>query len=165
MIDESLCWLIANDKIEEAKKIIKKACKWNKKNYREVMEDIGWGDLVDGDVKPPVKTDPLKAKQFDDENRKSFIERKEANMNDFFTQISGMDYSSGEQQSGDFHNGNTVHESFIGTEMVSKHTEINNDNQDAGDDKEEMKVMKYTVLDIFKHKRILIVSLILWYTW
>lgn len=44
MLDESLRWVIANGQIDRAKRIIKNACKWNKKNYNEVLGKIGLGE-------------------------------------------------------------------------------------------------------------------------
>ena len=42
--DESLRWLIANGKLEDARKVIRKACKWNKKDYATVMAAGGFYD-------------------------------------------------------------------------------------------------------------------------
>ncbi|XP_060576174.1 organic cation transporter protein-like [Ruditapes philippinarum] len=42
LIDESLRWLIANGRVKEAKAIIKKACKLNKKDYDEVASVSGF---------------------------------------------------------------------------------------------------------------------------
>jgi len=40
--DESLRWLIANDRVVEAKRIIQKACKQNKKDYGIVLLETGF---------------------------------------------------------------------------------------------------------------------------
>lgn len=45
MIDESLRWLIANGRIKEAKVIIHKACKRNKKQYDDVVSVSGFRDF------------------------------------------------------------------------------------------------------------------------
>ncbi|KAL4237193.1 hypothetical protein ACF0H5_005573 [Mactra antiquata] len=42
LIDESLRWLIANGKVKEAKRIIQKACRLNKKEYNEVAAISGF---------------------------------------------------------------------------------------------------------------------------
>jgi len=40
--DESLRWLIANGRVVEAKRIIQKACKQNKKDYGIVLLETGF---------------------------------------------------------------------------------------------------------------------------
>ena len=50
MLDESLRWLIANAKIEKAKEIIKKACRWNRKDYNQVMHEIAMSTGQLGDL-------------------------------------------------------------------------------------------------------------------
>ncbi|XP_052791504.1 organic cation transporter protein-like [Mya arenaria] len=42
LIDESLRWLIANGKYEEAKRILLKACKMNKKDFKDVVAGSGF---------------------------------------------------------------------------------------------------------------------------
>ena len=64
MLDESLRWVIANGRKEEAKRIIKNACSWNKKDYDIVIEKVGLGDSKEPgkageelqDMKPLLKT-------------------------------------------------------------------------------------------------------------
>ncbi|XP_060602443.1 organic anion transporter 3-like [Ruditapes philippinarum] len=46
MLDESLRWVIANGQIDRAKAIIKNACKWNNKNYEQVLEKIGLSETT-----------------------------------------------------------------------------------------------------------------------
>ena len=62
MLDESLRWLIANGKLDQAKKVIKTACKWNKKDYATVMAAGGFydGELtqVSGNIDEPSKDPP-----------------------------------------------------------------------------------------------------------
>ena len=47
LIDESLRWLIANGKVDQAKDMIKKACKTNKKNYNEIVTVSGFRGMND----------------------------------------------------------------------------------------------------------------------
>lgn len=44
MQDESLRWLIANGRLDEARQVVKNACKWNKKDYATVMAAGGFVD-------------------------------------------------------------------------------------------------------------------------
>ena len=161
MIDESLCWLIANNKIKEARKVIKNACKWNRKNYNEVMEEIGWGHLVD--YVSAVKPDETGTKNMDEnvnplnDIKKSEIKR-ESKINEFSRQGSEVDsLTTG------LDNGDCINE--ILNEHKSEIEDLIENNQKVGVNKKETKVMKYTIIDLFRHKRILIVSAILWYTW
>lgn len=41
MLDESLRWVIANGRIDEARRIINNACRWNKKDYDEILKTVG----------------------------------------------------------------------------------------------------------------------------
>ena len=146
MFDESLCWLIANNKIKQAKKVIKNACKWNRKDYKTVMEEIGWD----------VKIDETDATNMDARIRNSLnetqnsIPTKEVKINDVSRQGSWIGNLKTGQESVDCVNES---EDLIGNKQKPEH------------DKEECKVVKYTVIDLFRHKRILIVSALLWYTW
>ncbi|WAR12739.1 OCTL-like protein [Mya arenaria] len=47
MLDESLRWVIANGKLDHAKRIVKNACKWNHKNYEDVLRQIGLDESED----------------------------------------------------------------------------------------------------------------------
>ncbi|XP_053381640.1 organic cation transporter-like protein [Mercenaria mercenaria] len=156
-IDESLCWVIANNQIDRAKEIIKNACKWNKKNYGEVMETIGLGDLVDTDSKALPMNNQSKSKNVE------YSQISEANMDAFFRQISGIDYPSHGQKNGNIGNNSADLDPLILPMPKFKDSNDNLKNGEFDDDKIE--VRKYTMFDIFKHKRILIVSMILWYTW
>lgn len=60
MLDESLRWVIANGQIDRAKQIIKNACKWNKKNYEEVLLKIGLGESLPGFDKKSTEMEPLR---------------------------------------------------------------------------------------------------------
>ena len=42
MKDESLRWLIANGRVADAKRIIQKACKQNKKEYGTILSGTGF---------------------------------------------------------------------------------------------------------------------------
>ena len=55
MLDESLRWVIANGQIDRAKAIIKNACKWNNKDYDEIIQKSGLADINTSKTKP-VKT-------------------------------------------------------------------------------------------------------------
>ena len=52
VLDESLRWLIANKKFDQARQVVRNACKWNKKDYDEVVNAGGVLDeTVDKDLK------------------------------------------------------------------------------------------------------------------
>ena len=146
MCDESLRWLIANNKIKEAKKVIKNACKWNRKDYKTVMDEIGWDVNID-------ETDAtnMDAKILNSLNEsQNSIPTKEVKVNDVSRQDSGMDNLTIGQENID---------------CVNESEDLIENKQKPELDKKESKVVKYTVIDLFRHKRILIVSAILWYTW
>jgi hypothetical protein len=151
--DESLRWVIANGQIGRAKEIIKNACKWNGKDYIEVMEKIGWGGLLDANSKLVIMTDynsgkdqtalgPLTA---DIDEHKSADNHQTA-----LNQVN----SNAKDARGPLVRQNNFERSDSELEVVDE----------VGDD-DDLKVQKYTLLDIFRHKRILIVSMIMWYSW
>ena len=41
LIDESFRWLLANNKTDQAEKILRKAARWNKKQYNEILDPVG----------------------------------------------------------------------------------------------------------------------------
>ncbi|XP_052762013.1 organic cation transporter-like protein [Mya arenaria] len=50
-LDESLRWLIANGKMDQARKIIRKACRYNRKDYHTVLKDSGLDEGGDEHVR------------------------------------------------------------------------------------------------------------------
>ncbi|XP_053380295.1 solute carrier family 22 member 13-like [Mercenaria mercenaria] len=151
MTDESLRWVIANNQIDRAKEIIKNACKWNKKDYGEVMETIGWGDLVDANSKALAMTNVPESKDVEDV------------LDAFFRQISGLDYPTRGQR--DVIVGSNGADLDPLVQHISSISHANGGQKTEEFDDDEIEVKKYTMFDIFKHKRILIVSMIMWYTW
>ncbi|KAJ8316408.1 hypothetical protein KUTeg_006422 [Tegillarca granosa] len=55
VLEESVRWVVANGKSKEAERIIRKAARWNKVSYEEVIEKARFrGDNLPDDGKPPV---------------------------------------------------------------------------------------------------------------
>ncbi|XP_053381641.1 solute carrier family 22 member 6-A-like [Mercenaria mercenaria] len=157
MTDESLRWVIANGQIDRAKEIIKNACKWNKKNYGEVMETINWGDLVDTDSKALAMTNVPESKNV--ENGQNVWEDKDV----FIRRNSDIAHLNDGQEDSIVENGEADRDILVKQEF---NLENSNGGQNVGEVREKLiKVKKYTMFDIFKHKSILLVSMIMWYVW
>ncbi|XP_060574449.1 organic anion transporter 3-like isoform X2 [Ruditapes philippinarum] len=151
--DESLRWVIANGQIGRAKEIIKNACKWNGKDYTEVMEKIGWGGLLDADSKLVIMTD------YNSEKEQTALgpltaDIDEHNIADNHQTALNQINSNAQAARGPLVRQNGFERSDSEPEVVD---EVSQDN--------DLKVQKYTIFDIFRHKRILIVSMIMWYSW
>ena len=209
--DESLRWVIANGQFDKAKDIIKNACKWNNKNYREVMEAIGWLHLdenllkmTDYDNRKSPKLEPFSAdnhqhvdydnhKHTDSDNHQHTDSDNHQHTDDDNHQHTDSDNhqhtdsdnhqhtdsdshkhtDSDNHQHTDDDNHQSDHNLNAGnlTEISRLHVRDNTERSDDNPvvvyeiDDNTMKVQKYTIFDIFKYKRILIVSMIMWYAW
>ena len=116
ILDESLRWLIANGKLDQARKVIHNACKWNNKDYDTVMATVG----------------------FPDENI-------------------------------------AAEKSYQRIYKLAKIPDVVKVDKDYQPEKEmcipldhdpkQPVVEKYTAIDIFRHPKILQVSMIIWFTW
>ncbi|XP_053378644.1 organic cation transporter protein-like [Mercenaria mercenaria] len=108
LIDESLRWLIANGRIKDAKAVIHRACKTNKKNYDDVVSVSGFREF---ELRYETKID--------------------------------------------------VSKGATATPLTDMEKEETGENEE----KEDLSVKQYTVIDLVKSKRLFISSLIMWLAW
>ena len=127
ILDESLRWLIANGKLDQARKVIHNACKWNNKDYDTVMAAVG----------------------FPDENIAA-----EKTYQRIYKLAKIPDVVKVEK---DYQVVNFDDQSHV---IPEKETCIPKDHAPK-----QPVVEKYTAIDIFRHPKILQVSMIIWFTW
>ncbi|OWF38693.1 Solute carrier family 22 member 6-A [Mizuhopecten yessoensis] len=166
--DESLRWLIANNKKKEAIKMIKNIAKWNK------LDPQGALRMLDGEkeLKPLQPTEGKDQSLLQNETEKGNDEQNEpetGNEKEQFIFQPEPDIGNGNQQLllrkiPEFGNGKAPL-------LFQQEPEATNEHAHAAlyQSKEEVSegkaAEKYTILDIFRHKLLLRNSLIVWYTW
>jgi hypothetical protein len=117
------------------------------------MEKIGWGGLLDANSKLVIMTD------YNSEKEQTALVHLTADIDEHNiadnhqTALNQMN-SSAQAARGPLVRQNGFERSDSEPEVVD---EVSHDN--------DLKVQKYTIFDIFRHKRILIVSMIMWYSW
>jgi hypothetical protein len=75
MMDESVRWLITNGKVEQAKKILKKATRWNKSDFKKI-ENLPYFDEVEIDIRKSVDTELDTIGNADDDKTKREREKQ-----------------------------------------------------------------------------------------
>ncbi|XP_060581981.1 organic cation transporter protein-like [Ruditapes philippinarum] len=75
MMDESVRWLITNGKMEQAKKILKKATRWNKSDFKKI-ENLPYFDEVEIDIRKSVDTELDTIGNADDDKTKREREKQ-----------------------------------------------------------------------------------------
>ena len=217
-MDESVRWLLANGKYKEAHRILKKAARWNKKNYTEVIEQARLkaiemdiianedfqlqdsnlentkeqgddsGQLSNENNSENVKfLDNSKLREFtisntdaseegDSCNTGTHIEKKENNLKPTelaqnmsvippVINLNNEMLSSKTLNEDHILNGSTIIESKA--PLLKPQYHEGDDMQNGGGvvQEKEPDIHRYTALTIMKDRRILINSLVVWYTW
>ena len=127
-LDESLRWLLANGKLEKAEIVLRKAAKWNKKQYHDVISNVK--SKITHEEKLPLALQYGKENISDKEPRN--IVQSENNAPDGIVSNSEHD-------------------------MVKTKPELE-PTKTGG-------IKRYTILSICQHRRMLLMSVVMWFTW
>ena len=127
-LDESLRWLLANGKLEKAEIVLRKAAKWNKKQYHDVINNAN--SKMTHEEKLPLALQ--RGKQNTSEKKQSSVVQSENNAADGIVS-------------------NSEHDT-VKTKVELEPTKTGG-------------IKRYTILSICQHRRMLLVSVVMWFTW
>lgn len=166
VLEESVRWVVANGKSKEAERIIRKAARWNKVSYEEVIEKARFrGDNLPDDGKPPVDLEnklgdiyldttmptrslvsitiqAIEEEPKPDENEEKQDEKEEKQNNKEDKQNNDKEEKQNSDKEEKQNSSESVKENDLGVE-----------------------VKRYTFFTILRNRKILINSIILWYIW
>ncbi|XP_060076165.1 solute carrier family 22 member 16-like [Ylistrum balloti] len=166
--DESLRWLIANNKRRQAMKMIKNIAKRNKLDpYKALCMLDGGGDLKTLSVTDPGETSLLQNETevgHDERNEFHDGSKKERSLFQLEAEVRIGNKQSEHGKNSEFGNGEAplIYQKEPETTNGHAHNVLDRSNDEVSNEK---RAEKYTILDIFKHKLLLRNSLITWYTW